>query len=127
MSSAWGLSWGNAWANSWGLLIPSFSRTRGGVEDYKKYRKYLEALNGIKTLDDLSLVKAVNELASLPVNAPEIKRITQNKTASIDYEKLNNEIVLLSNFIDAKIKRMEAQILRMQKDEEEVFVLLMCI
>lgn len=126
--NTWGISWGSCWANAWAILSPSDEQTGGGFVDYKKYRKYLEDLieaTKTKTVTK-PLQKAVQRVIDLPVKAPELKKVLYQKPVEIDYEKINNEIMLIYDYLNIKIEMYEAQ-LALEAEKEDELILIMAI
>lgn len=127
MTSAWGNSWSNAWGNAWGLIAPIIiPQTRGGIDEYKQYRKYLEDLTEATKLKTITkpVKKIAKQINKLPIKTPEIKKAASQKRVEIDYEKINNEISLIYAYINQKIQEFEDQQRLLQEQEDELIILM---
>lgn len=97
----------------------------GGFYDHK-YRKYLERLTKATSLHSPEAVKAANELAEIPVEAPEIEKLASGPVLSgtlslapkIDLAALQRDIELIRAFLDLRQQMME-------QDDEAAFLMLM--
>lgn len=122
MAVSWGLSWGTSWATSWGGIAPFVPTSKGGFDDYRKYRKYLEDLTEATKLKTFNapIQRIAKEIDKLPVKTPEIKKVIAAKpNVVIDYAKIEREIALIYKYINRMINayEIEQKLLREQDDE----------
>ena len=124
--NSWGLSWLNSWANSWGLS--SAPVTRGGVADFRHYRKRLKKIAA--AADRRLYGKVEKKIAALVEAAPiQIKQEAVKIQATIDFgaiaKQQSQEIHL--QLIDALKKLdllLEEAMLKQQNEEDEMILIM---
>lgn len=98
----------------------------GGLADYHKYRKYLETL--VEATREKKVTKeikvAAKSVSEIPVKTPQINKIAAQKIVAIDYEKINNEIALIYEYLNKKIDMYEAELAIEAEKEDELALLL---
>lgn len=124
--SSWGLSWLNSWANSWGLS--SAPATRGGVTDYRHYRKRLKKIAA--AADRRLYGKVEKKIAALVEAAPvEIKQEAIKIQSTIDFSAITKEQsqqihVLLVNSLKKLDELLEEAMLKQQNEEDEMVLIM---
>jgi hypothetical protein len=106
--------------------IPPDDIVGGGFGDHKKYRKYLERLNGItaKTKITPELIEAAEAITEIPVSAKQITKIAYEKS-DVDFAKLAAELQAVQNYIDLMLAHsFEVQKMIREKDDEMALLLL---
>lgn len=118
------------------ILPPTpIEETKGGFDErtYKKYRESLEALTKATSVSNKypkQAIKAAQELADLPIDAPQIEKLaegiqtkqTLRLMPEIDYEALTSEILRIRSYIDAIELRISIE---SEQDDEAAIMLLM--
>jgi len=116
------------------ILIPSRSGkdlhfvltvTKGGFDDYHKYRKYLEELTEATKLKTISkpVQRIAQEIDKLPVKTPEIKKASK-PDAVIDYAQIEREINLIYEYINRMINAYELEQKLIQEQDDELVLLM---
>lgn len=117
-----------------GTPPPSIVDTTGGFneQDYKRYRKYLESLQEVTSEKRKypKAIEAARELQELPVETPELKKLTSGPVIKgklslapeINYELLQRDIELLRAYLDIMgVKRAR---IAQELDDETAFLLM---
>lgn len=102
--------------------------TRGGlpIEDAKRYREYLEKLNGIKSVKEITpeVIAAAQVITEIPLDTKQVSNIIK-ETPSIDLAKLAIELSKIQRYIDQmELVTIQAQRILREQDDEMALLLL---
>jgi len=108
--------------------LPNVIETRGGlpIEDAKRYREYLEKLNGITSAKEITqeVIEAAQVITEIPLETKQVSNIIKQQP-NIDISKLTLELVKIQRYIDQmEIATIQAQILLREQDDEVALLLL---
>lgn len=107
---------------------PVVVETRGGlpIEDAKRYREYLEKLNGIKSVKEITpeVIEAAQVITEIPLDTKQVSNIIK-ETPSIDLAKLAIELSKIQKYIyQMELVTIQAQRILREQDDEMALLLL---
>lgn len=108
--------------------LPDVIDTRGGIpiEDVKRYREYLEKLNGITSAKEITpeVIEAAQVITEIPLETKQVSNIIKQQP-NIDISKLTLELVKIQRYIDQmELATIQAQRLLREQDDEVALLLL---
>jgi len=108
--------------NAFQIIVSRIVYKGFGDIDYKKYRKYLERLNGITAKDQITpaVIEAAEVLTEIPVATKQISRIADQKK-DIDFAKIHMEMARIQDYLN----RMELRLEQLRERDDELALLLL--
>jgi hypothetical protein len=118
---AYNYNWG-------GTPEPIINAPKGGIpfEDAKRYREYLEKLNGIKQAKEITpdIIEAAQAITEIPIETKQVLNLIK-ETPSIDFKKLSIELSKIQRYIDQmELATIQAQRILREQDDEMALLLL---
>lgn len=112
----------SAYFETSGPTPPPDVLTAGGFGDHKKYREYLERLNGITAKSQITpeVIEAAEAITEIPIAAKQIAKIAYQKK-DIDFTKIQMEMVRIQDYLN----KMELMARQLRERDDEIALLLL--